>query len=314
MSKQLPNYLDGIIDFMADCEQRHGGMEKEKTAELFRKELINESLTAKANPTKNISGPTGARSRLAQQRSNAPLDRLGTNPTVKPFHEIYDILGSEFNNSPLGRALGPMQGGVKTGTNKTAGRKVFEDIRNTAYNTASEIVEYMFGGRQGREGHSPTKFRYGISAGEYGPSGLKGLSLSERNQDQLHTEQMRYVKLLVASLIFGLIRPIFEMKKDELLALLSELAPQPKTFTPEELQKDPQAVEKEFKKILQYASSPEGRKKFVGKVIDLMREREGIVTAALQTTRYIGKRKVGGETVASNVITQLLELDEAKKS
>jgi hypothetical protein len=64
--KKLPSYLEKIIDCMATAEARSGGMSKEKARDLFKSELINESLTAKANPS-----PRKAR-RYSSSSSSSP--------------------------------------------------------------------------------------------------------------------------------------------------------------------------------------------------------------------------------------------------
>lgn len=392
MSKQLPAYLENILMFMAESEARHGKISAQKAYETFRRELIEESLTAKANPSpaaipastgttdvklrmqiKNIEEslkrhlPPAKKAvlaiqlhRLIDQLLNSDdfikgdknrfklrkaqlelhvlprmLSRRPTpqsqvreesvaNPTVKPFHEIYDALGDEFNSSPLGKTLGGLGKTINNNTkkhdyettagDKSAGRRVFEEIRNLSFNTANEIVEFMYGGRKGREGNSRKKIPHINSAGEYGPGGLKKIEdIHDRNVEQNHVESMRYLKLLIASLMAASIRPLFEMRQDELNGLFQELLEKPRNFNATEFEKDPLAAEKEYKKLLMRAAMPSSRKAFVEKVFDLMRERDGIIKAALQTTRYIGKKKVGGEIVASNIITQLLEIDELKK-
>lgn len=50
--KKLPEYLDNIFLYLAEMEEKHGGMKKDKAYELFRQEALEESLTAKANPAK----------------------------------------------------------------------------------------------------------------------------------------------------------------------------------------------------------------------------------------------------------------------
>lgn len=49
--KALPKYLENIVDHMAVAEANHGGMRFEEAKKTFTDELINESLTAKANTT-----------------------------------------------------------------------------------------------------------------------------------------------------------------------------------------------------------------------------------------------------------------------
>lgn len=48
--KEIPKYLEKINAFMAKKEEESGGMKAEEAASTFKKELIRESLTAKANP------------------------------------------------------------------------------------------------------------------------------------------------------------------------------------------------------------------------------------------------------------------------
>lgn len=296
--KQLPTYLDKVLDHMAESEASHGNVQKDAAKALFKKELINESLTAKANPAPG-------RAKIKQSE----------NPTVKPFHEIYDIAGKDFRDSPLGKSLGGFNGLEKTGGEKGEGRKFFEDLRNFCTNTADAVIKAVFH-KQLKRFNPGSKTPAGSflenASGEYPLHGLKGMTLTERTEVQRQTEEMRYYKLLISSLIFGLVEPIFKIRKEELEGLLYEVSPKPKKFTPEELQKDPSAPRKEFEKILQQVATPAYRKKFIMQILGLLRDRDGIVTASIKASEYIGKESVAGGKIYSDVVTQLAELEKIK--
>lgn len=140
--KALPEYLENIISHLAECEEKQGGLKKPEAIELFRKELFNESLTAKANPSpKTELNPNSESSKKLVQdfvdemisrkysaakivstlkRSNYHASTKAVekymasknpivpneNPTIKSFHEIYTAAGERFANSYLGKKLG----------------------------------------------------------------------------------------------------------------------------------------------------------------------------------------------------------------
>lgn len=80
--KKLPEYLDKPIEIMANAAARLGIYGKEEAVNLFKKELFDESLTAKANP-----GPVGEKNAKViiteKQKQNAGSDREGI-----AFYEI----------------------------------------------------------------------------------------------------------------------------------------------------------------------------------------------------------------------------------
>jgi hypothetical protein len=205
--KQLPDYLEKIVDHLATCEEKTGGLRKAAAHEKFKKELISESLTAKANP------------------------ETSANPTIKKFHEIEELLYAEFQASPLGKAM------------KSSDRmKFFDNLRNFAVDMAEKIITGDFingrvkrGGQNvinifgqwndGRNMHFDNykKTNTNKASLEYPVGGLKGLSKGEKQDVMAEVEGYRYLRLMTSTIVVGLLRPMFAFSPENLIALMSEV-------------------------------------------------------------------------------------------
>lgn len=309
MSKKLPTYLENIIDHMAVSEEKTGGMKREAAREKFRSELISESLTAKANP------------------------HVGSNPSIKPFVDIYILVGEAFAASSLGRALGfkfragketISTNGAKTskrnvpassisrrkvknfdGTysfetvDNSEGKKFLENLRAFAVNVANEVTRGVFGERTERVTNLLTNDKtiknwFTASSGEYVARGEKSPYVTKAEHiEQFAAEQTRYRKLAVQALVLGLLEPLFELSAEDLDGLVYELT---QDTTIKEL------------------STVAFRREFQDKILELMRDRNGIVKATIQASEYVGQDKISGGKIPPTFVNLTVELYKIKES
>jgi len=240
-------------------------------------------------------------------------EMLKSNPTVKPFHEIYEVAGKQFADSPLGKSLGGFNGQVKTGGDRGMGRKFFEDLRNFCSNTSDSVIKGIFE-KQLKRFNPGSKMPYDSflenAGGEYPKGGLKNKDVKERVKIQREVESVRYYRLAVSTIIFGLIEPIFQMTKDDLELFLYAMLPQPRNFSDEEMRQGKHLPE--IAKILEKIASPKQRKSFIEAILQIMKEREGIVSASIKASEYIGGQYWSGRKIEENVLMQVAELKKIK--
>lgn len=114
--KKIPKYLDDVVDFVAEKEEKYLKTPKAEAKRRMIEEAINESMTAK-NP-------------VAKE-----------NPTKPAVSELTKAYYQTFNNSPLGQALTPEEK-----------KELWRDIELFCEKIVSPMMEKVMGFRMKRDG------------------------------------------------------------------------------------------------------------------------------------------------------------------
>lgn len=173
--KKIPKYMDNIVDFVAEKEEKYLKTPKAKAKENMIKEALEESMTAKNPVAKD-------------------------NPTKPAVSELTKAYYQTFEKSVLGQSLSPEEK-----------KELWRDIELFCEKIVSPMMEKVMGFRMKREGDRRSSLEFPQKKKD--EKGNLVLSKEEKDEIASEIEEARYYKLFLTCFYMGLLERFFHANK-----------------------------------------------------------------------------------------------------
>lgn len=190
---KLPKYMDEIVDFIAEKEEKYLGKKKAAAREEIIREAMEDSLTAK-NPQPKKKGELKPKDNPAR----------GAEPTEarRTFMEV-------FLDGPCGKGLSDEQR-----------KKTWREIELFADHLSSAYVESVFKIRDYQVKNADGSVQ--LADTEY-PKNFSTLPEKERDAIGAKVERNQYLKLFVMNSVFGTLMQFFKMTEPQVTRALGKM-------------------------------------------------------------------------------------------
>lgn len=176
---KFPKYMENIVDFIAEKEEKYLGKNKDEARREIMREAMEESLTAK-NP----------QPKKAIKAQDNPA--RGAEPT-----EARRTFREAFFDGPCGRGL-----------SEEARKKTWREIELFADSLSSAYLEAVFKIHDYQTKNADGSVK--LADTEY-PKNFSSLSEKERDDIGARVERNQYLKLFVMNSVFGMLMQFFNM-------------------------------------------------------------------------------------------------------